>query len=173
MTWWQPWPMISYIFCLYQTYSVCLLFLWNCLSKLCIGCELCSISTFVQRDFVQRNLPTVTHNISCRFELFPFCFVQIQSGQLEALYSLLASYYFLYANVRHGLLHHLLEIYSSCGECEWQCWMTNVVTTCDSWAALLTVLPFNPSHCVVSICWWMMVKPKILMFVSCDILPFL
>ncbi|XP_036939136.1 telomerase protein component 1 isoform X2 [Acanthopagrus latus] len=40
----------------------------------------------------------------------------IQSGQLEALYSLLASYYFLYANVRHSLLHHLLEIYSSCDD---------------------------------------------------------
>ncbi|KAM9349866.1 telomerase protein component 1 [Symphorus nematophorus] len=35
----------------------------------------------------------------------------IQSGQLEALHSLLSSYYFLYANVRHGLLHHLLEAY--------------------------------------------------------------
>ncbi|XP_029930833.1 telomerase protein component 1 [Myripristis murdjan] len=34
------------------------------------------------------------------------------SDQLEALYSLLSSYYFLYANVRHGLLHHILEIYS-------------------------------------------------------------
>lgn len=112
-------------------------------------------------------------SISCRFELFLFCFVQIQSGQLEALYSLLASYYFLYANVRHGLLHHLLEIYSSCGECEWRCCMTNVVKTCDSCAALETVLPFNPSLCVVCICWWMMAKPKILMFVSCDILPFL
>nr|XP_046265032.1 telomerase protein component 1 [Scatophagus argus]XP_046265033.1 telomerase protein component 1 [Scatophagus argus] len=38
----------------------------------------------------------------------------IQSGQLEALHSLLSSYYFLYANVRHGLLHHLLKVYSSC-----------------------------------------------------------
>ncbi|KAK2822732.1 hypothetical protein Q5P01_022797 [Channa striata] len=36
----------------------------------------------------------------------------IQSGQLEALHALLSSYYFLYANVRHGLLHHLLETYS-------------------------------------------------------------
>ncbi|XP_034470517.1 telomerase protein component 1 isoform X4 [Hippoglossus hippoglossus] len=36
----------------------------------------------------------------------------IQSGQLEALGSLLSSYYFLYACVRHGLLHHLLETYS-------------------------------------------------------------
>ncbi|XP_071347004.1 telomerase protein component 1-like isoform X1 [Trachinotus anak] len=36
----------------------------------------------------------------------------IQSVQLEALHSLLSSYYFLYANVRHGLLHHLLETYS-------------------------------------------------------------
>ncbi|XP_028448639.1 telomerase protein component 1 isoform X2 [Perca flavescens] len=36
----------------------------------------------------------------------------IQSGQLEALHSLLSSYYFLYANVRHGLLHPLLETYS-------------------------------------------------------------
>ncbi|XP_032388427.1 telomerase protein component 1 isoform X2 [Etheostoma spectabile] len=36
----------------------------------------------------------------------------IQSGQLEALHSLLSSYYFLYANVRHGLLHPLLETYN-------------------------------------------------------------
>ncbi|XP_056246593.1 telomerase protein component 1 isoform X2 [Seriola aureovittata] len=36
----------------------------------------------------------------------------IQSGQLEELHSLLSSYYFLYANVRHSLLHHLLETYS-------------------------------------------------------------
>ncbi|XP_034743030.1 telomerase protein component 1 isoform X2 [Etheostoma cragini] len=36
----------------------------------------------------------------------------IQSGQLEALHSLLSSYYFLYANVRHGLLHSLLETYN-------------------------------------------------------------
>ncbi|XP_067330344.1 telomerase protein component 1 isoform X2 [Channa argus] len=36
----------------------------------------------------------------------------ILSGQLEALHSLLSSYYFLYANVHHGLLHHLLETYS-------------------------------------------------------------
>ncbi|XP_070701511.1 telomerase protein component 1 [Pempheris klunzingeri] len=35
----------------------------------------------------------------------------IQSGQLEAFRSLLSSYYFLYANVRYGLLHHLLESY--------------------------------------------------------------
>lgn len=45
-----------------------------------------------------------------------FGFGQIQSGQLEALHSLLSSYYFLYANVRHGLLHHLLETYSLYGE---------------------------------------------------------
>lgn len=37
----------------------------------------------------------------------------IQSDQLEALRSLLSSYYFLYANVRHGLLHHIMEIYST------------------------------------------------------------
>ncbi|KAI4809966.1 hypothetical protein KUCAC02_018817 [Chaenocephalus aceratus] len=36
----------------------------------------------------------------------------IQSDQLEALHSLLSNYYFLYANVRHGLMHHLLETYS-------------------------------------------------------------
>ncbi|XP_067462602.1 telomerase protein component 1 [Thunnus thynnus] len=36
----------------------------------------------------------------------------IQSDQLEVLRSLLSSYFFLYANVRHGLLHHLLETYS-------------------------------------------------------------
>ncbi|XP_068587704.1 telomerase protein component 1 isoform X2 [Cebidichthys violaceus] len=38
----------------------------------------------------------------------------IQSGQLEQLQSLLSSYYFLYANVRQGLLHHLKETYSLC-----------------------------------------------------------
>ncbi|XP_034009134.1 telomerase protein component 1 [Trematomus bernacchii] len=36
----------------------------------------------------------------------------IQSDQLEALHSLLSNYYFLYANVRHSLMHHLLETYS-------------------------------------------------------------
>lgn len=44
---------------------------------------------------------------------------QIQSGQSEALYQLLSSYYFLYANVRNGLLHHLLDTYSSYGEYTW------------------------------------------------------
>ncbi|XP_059200044.1 telomerase protein component 1 [Centropristis striata] len=34
----------------------------------------------------------------------------IESGQLEALISLLSSYYFMYANVRHGLLRHLLDL---------------------------------------------------------------
>lgn len=42
---------------------------------------------------------------------------QIQSGQLEPLHCLLSSYYFLYANVRHGLVHHLLETYSLYSEC--------------------------------------------------------
>ncbi|CAG5896404.1 unnamed protein product, partial [Menidia menidia] len=36
----------------------------------------------------------------------------IQSGQLEALHSLLSNYYFLYAGVSHGLVHHLMETYS-------------------------------------------------------------
>ncbi|KAM9844961.1 telomerase protein component 1 [Aulostomus maculatus] len=36
----------------------------------------------------------------------------IQSDRLDALHSLLSNYYFLYANVRHSLLHHLLETYS-------------------------------------------------------------
>ena len=47
-----------------------------------------------------------------RLELLLFVFGQIHSDQLEALGSLLSSYYFLYACVRHGLLHHLLETYS-------------------------------------------------------------
>ncbi|XP_030629420.1 telomerase protein component 1 [Chanos chanos] len=34
-------------------------------------------------------------------------------GQWEAMHFLLSSYYFLYANVRHGLLHHLFETYMS------------------------------------------------------------
>ncbi|XP_041659020.1 telomerase protein component 1-like [Cheilinus undulatus] len=38
----------------------------------------------------------------------------IQSGQVEALQSLLSSYFFLYAQVRHGLLHQLLKTYSLC-----------------------------------------------------------
>ncbi|XP_062413709.1 telomerase protein component 1 isoform X2 [Pungitius pungitius] len=37
-----------------------------------------------------------------------------QSGELEALRSLLSSYYFLYANVRHGLLQQLREAYGLC-----------------------------------------------------------
>lgn len=36
----------------------------------------------------------------------------MKSDQWEALSSLLSNYYFLFANVRHGLLHHLLETYS-------------------------------------------------------------
>lgn len=40
------------------------------------------------------------------------CFVQIQSGQVEVLHRLLSSFHFLYANVRHGLLQHLMETYS-------------------------------------------------------------
>uniref|UniRef100_A0A1A8DN79 Telomerase-associated protein 1 n=3 Tax=Nothobranchius TaxID=28779 RepID=A0A1A8DN79_NOTKA len=38
----------------------------------------------------------------------------IESGQLEALRSLLSNFYFLHANVSFGLLHHLLETYSLC-----------------------------------------------------------
>lgn len=52
---------------------------------------------------------------------FPFGFGQNRSGQVEALHSLLSSYYFLYANVRHGLLHHLREAYSLCGERAFGC----------------------------------------------------
>ncbi|XP_046882661.1 telomerase protein component 1 [Hypomesus transpacificus] len=37
----------------------------------------------------------------------------MRSGQRATLCSLLSSYYFLFANVRHGLLHHLLEVYTS------------------------------------------------------------
>lgn len=37
----------------------------------------------------------------------------MRCGQWTTVFSLLSSYYFLFANVRHGLLHHLLEIYSS------------------------------------------------------------
>ncbi|XP_011484331.1 telomerase protein component 1 [Oryzias latipes] len=36
----------------------------------------------------------------------------IQSGQLEVVHSLLSSFYFLYANVSHGLVHHMMETYS-------------------------------------------------------------
>ncbi|CAN9503016.1 unnamed protein product [Ophioblennius macclurei] len=35
----------------------------------------------------------------------------IQSGQLEPVESLLSNYYFLYANVRNGLLQHLMDMY--------------------------------------------------------------
>ncbi|TNN54779.1 Telomerase protein component 1 [Liparis tanakae] len=38
--------------------------------------------------------------------------MHLPSNLLEMLHSLLSSYYFLYANVRHGLLHHLKETYS-------------------------------------------------------------
>ncbi|CAJ1072834.1 telomerase protein component 1-like [Xyrichtys novacula] len=40
----------------------------------------------------------------------------IQSDQMEALHSLLSSFYFVYAQVRHGLLHQLLQTYSSYGD---------------------------------------------------------
>ncbi|XP_054623593.1 telomerase protein component 1 isoform X2 [Dunckerocampus dactyliophorus] len=40
----------------------------------------------------------------------------IQSDQQEALRLLLSSYYFLYANVRHHLLHHLLDTYNMLGD---------------------------------------------------------
>ena len=40
----------------------------------------------------------------------------MRSGQWATLCSLLSGYYFLFANVRHGLLHHLLEVYASAGE---------------------------------------------------------
>ncbi|KAM9458628.1 telomerase protein component 1 isoform 1-T2 [Salvelinus alpinus] len=40
----------------------------------------------------------------------------MRSGQWEALHCLLSSYNFLFANVRHGLLHHLLETYSLFGK---------------------------------------------------------
>ncbi|XP_064201609.1 telomerase protein component 1 [Anguilla rostrata] len=36
----------------------------------------------------------------------------MSSGQMAAMSFLLSSFHFLYANVRHGLLHHLLETYS-------------------------------------------------------------
>ncbi|XP_030220277.1 telomerase protein component 1 [Gadus morhua] len=39
----------------------------------------------------------------------------MKGDQCEALGSLLSNYYFLYANVRHGLVHHLLAIYGSYG----------------------------------------------------------
>ena len=45
----------------------------------------------------------------------------MKGDQCEALGSLLSNYYFLYANVRHGLVHHLLEIYGSYGECVCVC----------------------------------------------------
>ncbi|XP_029970146.1 telomerase protein component 1-like [Salarias fasciatus] len=35
----------------------------------------------------------------------------IESGQMEAAESLLSNYYFLYANVRNGLLQHLMDMY--------------------------------------------------------------
>ncbi|XP_029970143.1 telomerase protein component 1-like isoform X2 [Salarias fasciatus] len=35
----------------------------------------------------------------------------IESGQMEAVESLLSNYYFLYANVRNGLLQHLMDMY--------------------------------------------------------------
>ncbi|XP_067330361.1 telomerase protein component 1-like isoform X1 [Channa argus] len=41
----------------------------------------------------------------------------ILSDQLELLHSLLSSYFFLYANVRNGLLHHLLETYDKKNVC--------------------------------------------------------
>lgn len=58
-------------------------------------------------------------------------FAQIECGQVEALRSLLCSFYFLYANVRHGLMHHLLETYSLYGE------GSIIFTACDCLTAIL------------------------------------
>ncbi|XP_035764298.1 telomerase protein component 1 [Neolamprologus brichardi] len=60
----------------------------------------------------------------------------IQSGQLGELSFLLSSYYFLYANVRHGFLHHLLETYSWYGTPEL--------------SELLSTFPSEPTSLVVS-----------------------
>lgn len=40
-----------------------------------------------------------------------YFYFQVECGQWEPLRFLLCSYYFLYANVRHGLLHSLMENY--------------------------------------------------------------
>ncbi len=80
--------------------------------------------TFAQQVFLH---PTSREpqllRLYCRFLHLYFGFLQIQSGQLEALRSLLSNYYFLYANVRHGLLHHLLEIYRAHGEHASKCFV--------------------------------------------------
>ncbi|XP_054870069.1 telomerase protein component 1 isoform X2 [Amphiprion ocellaris] len=81
----------------------------------------------------------------------------IQSGQLEVLHSLLSSYYFLYANVSHGLLHHLLETYSlfdkkntTASSSDFQSHMEDCrgflrrhASTLSSWPALFIQQAFN------------------------------
>lgn len=75
----------------------------------------------------------------------PVCFVQIQSGQVEVLHCLLSSFHFLYANVRHGLLQHLMETYSSfCEDVDMMSsltahWMLNIIF--NTWN-LLSILFF-------------------------------
>ncbi len=46
----------------------------------------------------------------CEVTKFSLC-AQLGSNQWEPLCFLLSSYYFLYANVRHGLIHQLLQTY--------------------------------------------------------------
>lgn len=81
------------------------------------------------------------------------CFFQIQSGQLETLHHLLSSFYFLYANVRRGLLHHLLETYSLFGEDDH--------TVCNEYGD--TVWYFESFFWWSTLngsLWWSMAKPK-------------
>ncbi|CAK6973113.1 LOW QUALITY PROTEIN: telomerase protein component 1 [Scomber scombrus] len=71
-----------------------------------------------------------------------------QSDQMEALHSLLSSYYFLYANVRHGLLHQLLETYSLYGGTQTSlqdCWsfLQRHAQRLSSWPALFVQQALN------------------------------
>ncbi|XP_041659793.1 telomerase protein component 1 [Cheilinus undulatus] len=72
----------------------------------------------------------------------------IQSGQMEVLQSLLSSYYFLYAQVRHGLLHQLLKTYSlfvgsqeSLEDC--RCFLKRHAQLLSSWPTLFIQQALN------------------------------
>ncbi|XP_061775591.1 telomerase protein component 1 isoform X2 [Nerophis ophidion] len=76
----------------------------------------------------------------------------IQSGKQEALRSLLSSYYFLYAHVRHNLLHHLMDIYNMLGDLpdalkDCQDFLQRHATVLASWPTLFIQQALNePSN---------------------------
>lgn len=69
----------------------------------------------------------------------------MKSDQLLALKCLLSDYFFLFANVRHGLLHHLLEIYRSLDGFETDClsFLKRHSPLLSSWPALFVQQALN------------------------------